>query len=168
MTLRSVEKKMHIISRWAALPGIFILFFMMLFMAIDVGGRYLFNLPIPGSIDFITVMMVFIVFPALAYVSSMDGHVRTDVLFDRFSVRGKGFLDIANSLGSIVFAFLMTYQLGVRIWSDYLHSGNATSYFNWPHLPFMCVAFVGCVLMDLELILWFIRSLGRAVGRIKE
>jgi TRAP-type C4-dicarboxylate transport system permease small subunit len=169
MSLKSLENLIHRISRYAVLPSIFILFVMMLFMTVDVFGRYLLNRPIPGSIDFVTVMMVILVFPALGYVSSLDGHVRTDILFDRLSIRGKGYFDIINSLGSILFVGLMTWQLGARAWSIIQNPpGISTSYFQWPHLPFICVATAGSALMGIEVIIWFLHSVARAIGREKE
>jgi TRAP-type C4-dicarboxylate transport system permease small subunit len=169
VTFSSFEEKMHMISRYAALPSVIILFLMMLLTTTDVFGRYLLNKPIPGSIDFITVMMVILVFPALAYVTAQDGHVRTDIIFDRLSTRGKGYFDIVNALCTICFAFLMTYQLGVRCLSIIKNPpGVATGYFQWPHLPFIAVAALGCALMDIELAIWFIRSVKRATGKAKE
>jgi len=168
MSLKSIEKKIHTISWYAILPSVLTLFVMMLFMTTDVFGRYVLNRPVPGSIDFVTVMMVILVFPAVAYVSSQDGHVRTDVIFNRLSVRGKGFFDVVNSLGSIFFVVLMTWQLGARAWSIIQHPpGIATGYFQWPHLPFIIIAAVGCALMSLELIIWFFHSVNRAMGREK-
>jgi TRAP-type transport system small permease protein len=169
MSLDLFEKRMLKISRYAALPSVIVLFLMMLLTTTDVFGRYVLGKPIPGSIDYITVMMVILVFPALAYVSAQDGHVRTDIIFERLSVRGKGYFDIINALATIVFAFLMTYQLGMRCISIIKHPpGIATGYFQWPHLPFICLATVGCALMDMELVLWLIRSVRRAIGREKE
>ena len=168
MSLKSIEKKIHTISWYAILPSVLTLFVMMLFMTTDVFGRYVLNRPVPGSIDFVMVMMVILVFPAVAYVSSQDGHVRTDVIFNRLSVRGKGFFDVVNSLGSIFFVVLMTWQLGARAWSIIQHPpGIATGYFQWPHLPFIIIAAVGCALMSLELIIWFFHSVNRAMGREK-
>ncbi len=169
MLLDSFEKRMLTISRYTALPSAIVLFLMMLLTTTDVFGRYLLNKPIPGSIDYITVMMVILVFPALAYVTAQGGHVRTDIIFDRLSTKGKGYFDVVNSLCTMVFAFLMTYQLGMRCISIIKNPpGIATGYFQWPHLPFICLAALGCALMDIELIIWFIRSVQRAAGRVNK
>lgn len=169
MSLNSFEKRIHTISRYTALPSVIVLFLMMLLTTTDVFGRYVLGKPIPGSIDYITVMMVILVFPALAYVTAQDGHVRTDIIFERLSARGKGYFDIINALATIVFVFLMTYQLGMRCISIIKHPpGIATGYFQWPHLPFICIAALGCALMDVELVIWFIHSIQRATGRLKE
>jgi TRAP-type C4-dicarboxylate transport system permease small subunit len=169
MSLDSFEKKMLTISRYTSLPSVIVLFLMMLLTTTDVFGRYVLGKPIPGSIDFITVMMVILVFPALAYVTAQDGHVRTDVLFDRLSARGKGYFDIVNALCTMCFAFLMTYQLGMRCVLIIKNPpGIATGYFQWPHFPFICLAALGCALMDIELVIWFISSVQRAAGKVNK
>lgn len=169
MSLKSIESAVHTVSRYAALPSVATLFLMTLFMSCDVFGRYVLNRPVPGSIDFVTIMMVFLVFPALAYVTSTDGHVRTDIFFDRLPPRAKGIFDVVNSLGSIFFVVLMTWRLGARAWSIIQNPpGVATGYFQWPHLPFICLATIGSGLMGLEVIIWLVRSVARAAGREKE
>ena len=158
------EKWIHKAGRAFGWLSIIVLFVMMFFMTFDVVGRYLFKTPITGSIDFITVMMVVLVFPAFAYLTFMDGHVRTDVLFNRLTKRGQGTFDIFNSICSIVLIGLITWQLGARAWSIIQHPpGISTSYFQWPHLPFIILAAVGCALMTLELIIWFFRSVNLAI-----
>ena len=163
-----IEKGIHTSSQKLCWLSILILFLMMLFITTDVVGRYVFKSPITGSIDFITVMMVILVFPCFGYVTSEGGHVRTDLLYDRLSKRGQGAIDIFNSLFSIVFVGLIAWQLGARAWSIIQHPpGISTSYFQWPHLPFICIATAGCALMSLELIIWFFHSVNRAIGREK-
>lgn len=163
-----VEKGIHTASQKLCWLSLITLFLMMLFITTDVVGRYLFKSPITGSIDFITVMMVILVFPCFGYVTSENGHVRTDILYDRLSKRGQGVFDIINSLFSIVLIVLITWQLGARAWSIIQYPpGISTSYFQWPHLPFICLAAAGCALMSLELFLWFFHSVNRALGREK-
>jgi TRAP-type C4-dicarboxylate transport system permease small subunit len=145
-----------------------ILFLMVILITTDVTGRYLLKIPIAGSIDVITLMMVLLVFPSLPYVTSKGGHVRTDVLFNRLSKRQQGAIDVINSLFSVIFVALVTWQLAARAWSFIKNPpGISTSYFQWPHLPFICLASVGCGLMSLELIIWFFLSIKQARGKGK-
>jgi TRAP-type C4-dicarboxylate transport system permease small subunit len=164
MSLKSIEKWIHTASRAFGWLSIVFLFLMMFFMTVDVFGRYLFKSPITGSIDFITVMMTIVVFPSFAYVTFLGGHVRTDILFNRLTKRGQGAFDIFNSLCSFVFIGLISWQLSARAWSIIQHPpGICTSYFQWPHLPFIILGAVGCALMTLELIVWFVHSVNLAL-----
>jgi TRAP-type C4-dicarboxylate transport system permease small subunit len=160
-----IEQSIHTVCKAFALVSVLFLFLMMMFIAIDVVGRYVFNMPIPGSIDFVTVMMVLVVFPAFGYLTSQDGHVRTDILFDRLSRCGQGYFDIFNSLLSLSLIVCITWQLGARAWSIIKNPpGISTSYFQWPHLPFIIIATVGVGLMCLEMFIWFFHSVNRARG----
>jgi TRAP-type C4-dicarboxylate transport system permease small subunit len=160
-----IELFIHTVCKAFALVSVVFLFLMMIFIAVDVVGRYILNMPIPGSIDFVTVMMVLLVFPAFGYLTSQDGHVRTDILFDRLSKRWQGIFDIFNSLLSIFLIFCITWQLGARAWSIIKNPpGISTSYFQWPHLPFIILAAVGMGLMTLEMFIWFFHSVNRARG----
>ncbi len=161
-----IEIAIHSVCRAFALVSVIFLFIMMIFIAVDVVGRYLLNKPIPGSIDFVTVMMVILVFPAFGYLTSQDGHVRTDILFERLNTRWKGIFDVVNSLFSLFLVVCITWQLGLRAWSIIKNPpGISTSYFQWPHLPFIILATLGTGLMSVELIIWFCHSLGRAMER---
>ena len=160
-----IERFIHGMSKSFALVSVLFLFLMMIFIAVDVVGRYVFNMPIPGSIDFVTVMMVIVVFPAFGYLTSQDGHVRTDILFDALPIRWKGIFDIVNSLFSLFLVICITWQLGARAWTIIENPpGISTSYFQWPHLPFIILAAVGMGLMTLEMIIWFLHSVKKAAG----
>lgn len=160
-----IEQSIHTVCKAFSLVSVLFLFIMMMFIAIDVVGRYVFNAPIPGSIDFVTVMMVLVVFPAFGYLTAQDGHVRTDILFDRLSKRWRGIFDIVNSLFSLFLIVCITWQLGARAWSIIKNPpGISTSYFQWPHLPFIIIATVGVGLMCLEMFIWFFNSVDLARG----
>jgi TRAP-type transport system small permease protein len=160
-----IERSIHGICKAFALFSVIFLFLMMVFIAIDVVGRYVLNMPVPGSIDFVTVMMVVVVFPAFGYLTSQDGHVRTDILFERLPTRWKGIFDIFNSLFSLFLIVCITWQLSARAWSIIKNPpGISTSYFQWPHLPFIILAAVGMGLMTLEMFIWFFHSVNQARG----
>jgi len=140
------------------------LILMMFFIVVDVIGRYLFMRPITGSIDFVIVMMVIIVFPCFAHVTALKRHVRTDIIFNALSQKGRGEIDIINSICSIFIIGLITWQLGARDLSFIRNPpGITTEYFQWPHFPFIALATVGCGLMTLVLIIWLIHSINQAI-----
>ncbi len=162
--LKLIEKGIHWASRGFALVSVIVLFLMVVFIDIDVVGRYFFKSPVPGSIDFITVMMVLAIFPAMGYVTSLNGHVRTDVIYEKFAKRGKGICDIPNTLLALFLVGAMAWRLGSRAWSITQHPpGISTAYFNWPHFPFMMLGAVGLILMTLEIFVQFCHALDDAI-----
>lgn len=161
-----IEKWIHAIGKVFIYVSAGVLFLMMIFISCDVVARYVFKHAIAGSVDYIIVMMVLFVFPSLAHVTYVKGHVRTDILYERFSRRKRGALDIISTFFSIGFMLLLSWQLGARALNIIeFPPGPATSYFQWPHLPFIILATVCCALMCLELFIWFVESLKQAVGK---
>jgi TRAP-type C4-dicarboxylate transport system permease small subunit len=72
----AVEKGFNILSAG-------IISFMMFLTTVDVVLRYIFNSPLPGVYTLCEMLMVGAVYPAVAYVQQIKGHVRVDVLIDR-------------------------------------------------------------------------------------
>jgi TRAP-type C4-dicarboxylate transport system permease small subunit len=162
--LKSIEKGIHWVSRGFALVSVVVLFLMVVFIDVDVVGRYFFKSPITGSIDFVTVMMVIVIFPAMGYVTSLNGHVRTDVIYEKFAKRGRGICDIPNSLFALFLVVAMAWRLGTRAWSITQNPpGISTAYFHWPHFPFMMLGTVGLILMALEILVQFIHAMDDAI-----
>jgi TRAP-type C4-dicarboxylate transport system permease small subunit len=65
---------------WAANAALAL---MMLFTVVDVLGRYVFNRPLAGGLEFTEFLMVVLIFAALPIVTARDEHVTFD-LTDRF------------------------------------------------------------------------------------
>jgi TRAP-type C4-dicarboxylate transport system permease small subunit len=159
MWFKSVEKGIHWLSRAFVMISIIDLSVMMVFIGIDVVSGYLFKKPIPGSIDFITLMMVILVFPAFGYLTSLDGQVRTDLLYEKLTKRGKGLCDIVNTLLALFLLVMMTWQLGLRVAGALKNPpGVSTPYFQWPHMPFMIIGALGLTLMGLEVLVQFVHA----------
>lgn len=158
------ENWIHNMSRAFSWLSVFVLILMMLFISVDVVARYVFMNPIVGSIDFVVVMMVILVFPSFGIVTFLNRNVRTDLVYDALSRAGRGRIDVINSICSICIIALMTWQLGKRAWYCIkFPPGITTDYFQWPHMPFLVLASVGCGLMCLELVIWFIKSVKQAL-----
>jgi TRAP-type C4-dicarboxylate transport system permease small subunit len=164
MSLKVVEKSVHTLARVFAFISVVVLFLMMVFIGVDVVAGYAFRHPLPGNIDVITLMMIVLVFPVLAYTVCLDGQVRTDIMYEKLSKRGKGLCDIVNCGGAIFLVGLMTWRLGLRAWTDIQNPpGNITSYLEWPHLPFMILGTVCLALMTAEVIIQFVHAIDDAI-----
>jgi TRAP-type C4-dicarboxylate transport system permease small subunit len=125
---------------------------MIVLVAADAIGRYVFNHPIQGALEITELMMVFIVFLTFAYVESKDGHVRVDLIISRLPRKIQPyieFLDVAISFGII----------GIIVWQSVLYSmelwegGSISAYWGIPIGPFLLVVAFGCLLFCFQLIL---------------
>ena len=57
---------------------------MMCVGTLDILGTNLFGLPIPAAYEFITTMIVVVVFFAVAHAQTQRAHIRVEILVDRF------------------------------------------------------------------------------------
>ncbi len=75
-----------------------VLFVMMLVTAIDVAGRYLFSLPLPGGFEVTETMLAALIYCGLPIVSLRRGHIVIDTLDPFFPRPLKRGLDIVADM----------------------------------------------------------------------
>jgi TRAP-type C4-dicarboxylate transport system permease small subunit len=140
-----------------------IAFFMMLFVAADVIGRYFFNKPFEGSTDLVELMMGLVVFFGMAYCAQQDGHTRVDVVYERLPKRIQVCLDTVTFTASLFVFSMITWQLAARAWRFFLNPATAsvTDLLHIPHVYFIFLVALGSAVLCLELLIHIIRSLAR-------
>jgi TRAP-type C4-dicarboxylate transport system permease small subunit len=118
----------------------------------DVGLRYLFNRPIVSSYELIMFMMVIVVFSALSYTATVDGHVTVDIVVSRLPKRVQGFLRVLTTLLSGGLFAIMAQQNIVRAKALRLE-GLISQILHIPVYPFYLFTAFGCALLSLVLLL---------------
>ena len=100
-----------------------------------------------------------------AYSMQLDSHVRMDLLYGRWSFRGKGFADSITSFCLIFYLCLLLY--GGFSSTGYALQYNEKSFSSWapPMAPIKIIMVFGIILMLLQAIATFFRDLARARGR---
>ncbi|WP_121065924.1 TRAP transporter small permease subunit [Chachezhania antarctica] len=104
----------------ALLSGIGV-FALIAMAAISVGGRNLFNAPLPGYVDWIEQAMPLIAFMGISLVQREGGHIRMDIVVSRF--RGRA-LWAVEFLG----VFLILVLMVMLVWGTYSHFQRS---FDW-------------------------------------
>jgi TRAP-type C4-dicarboxylate transport system permease small subunit len=99
--------------------------FIMAFVTAEIGGRYLFNTPIPGHLELSELFMPAIVFLAMAYTQATDGHIRLTILVERFSPGWQRLTELVVLLLSLLALTLLAYYSGKIAYSKYL-GGDVT------------------------------------------
>jgi TRAP-type C4-dicarboxylate transport system permease small subunit len=141
------------------------LFVMMLLVAADVTGRYVFNKPIKGTMEIEELMMVVTVFLSLAYCTFTKGHITVELLLSRLSRHSQAILNSVASVVSILVLAIIIWQMGLRGWLELLSpTGRVTMLLNIPVAPFILLAAIGCVLMALESLLNIFHLSDEATG----
>jgi TRAP-type mannitol/chloroaromatic compound transport system permease small subunit len=143
-------------SSWLTLPVIFV-------VAYEIIARYVFHRPTIWAVETMIYGCAIIYVMAAAWALLEGRHVKIDMLYERFSPRGRAVLD------SFTFLFFLLY-LGMMLWATAKFAYNSTIILEesdspwrpplWPMKVFMAL---GILLVLLQGVAKFIRDLYLAV-----
>ncbi len=131
----------------------------MLGIVADIGGRYLFNAPISGTTELVTMSVVVILYLQLSYTLRSGSMTRSDAFLGRLIARRPR---IGNAL-AIVFCFAGAFLMGVIMmgaWPKWLKSLDGDFYvgvvgvFTFPDWPRLLIVFIGCALTALQFLVF--------------
>ncbi len=122
--LSRLDQRLYRVERILALLSGIAVFSLMLLAVVSVGGRNLFNAPLPGYVDWIEQIMPFIVFLGIAYTQRDGGHIRMDILVGR--LRGRA-LWAVEFIGTLLILLLML----ALVWGSWAHFERSLN-FNAP------------------------------------
>ncbi|MFC3228104.1 TRAP transporter small permease [Marinibaculum pumilum] len=84
---------------------------MMLNVTVDVLGRTLFNLPLPGTTEFVSAYyMVAAAYLPWAWLALNDDHIKVDLFTRMLSPRGRFLQDLFAKLATILYLAIFTWQ----------------------------------------------------------
>lgn len=141
----------------ALLSGVAV-FSLMGLAVVHVTGRYFFNAPLAGYIDFVEQAMPLIAFMGISYTQREGGHIRMDILIGR--LRGRALW--AAEFVSVFFILLLmlalvwgTWEHGLRAinWNAPYWSGDSSIDINLPLWPAKMLAPLAFSILSLRLVL---------------
>jgi TRAP-type C4-dicarboxylate transport system permease small subunit len=138
--------------------GMVILVIMVLLLVADIILRRVFNNPLPWSLEVVKIMLVVIVFFAVAYCGTRGGHISIDVLTSRFPPKARAILyPIISFFGVGLFAFIAwgSSTHAMRLWETH----RVTGILPIPIYPFVFVVTLGSALLALVLLIEFVDSI---------
>jgi|TARA_B110000116_G_scaffold16663_1_gene13493 TRAP-type mannitol/chloroaromatic compound transport system permease small subunit len=150
------------------LLGLAILFFngvaaiwlllMMLAVVSDVLGRFLFNSPIGGTTEIVTMSVVAVLYLQLSYTLRSGGMTRSDAMIRRLIVKRPRSGYTLNIVFFLAGAVLMGAIMSVAWpkWIDAYSSGyyvGVVGVFTFPDWPRLLIVFVGCGLTGLQFLM---------------
>jgi TRAP-type C4-dicarboxylate transport system permease small subunit len=159
--LERFRKTVQMASYGACFIGMFLAIPLMLLTVGDVMGRSFFNKPIPGTFELSEYMLAVIVLLGAAYTQQVKGHVGVDFLTSRYSPRAQAVLQAVTTLAGLLI-------IAILVWQGYLegiHEKAVSDQLRVPQWPFKLLVAVGGLLLWLELLLDFVSSALKIVGR---
>ncbi|MBB04198.1 MAG: C4-dicarboxylate ABC transporter permease [Pseudooceanicola sp.] len=113
-TLYRIERVFGVISGLAVLA-------LMLLAVGSVGGRNMFNTPLPGYVDWIQIAMPLIAFLGISYAQRDGGHIRMDILIGQLKGRGLWLAEFITTLATLIL-------IGLLVWGSWAHFERS---FDW-------------------------------------
>jgi TRAP-type C4-dicarboxylate transport system permease small subunit len=131
---------------------------LMLLVTANVIGRYFFKSPITGTPEIACLLMIVIVFPALAWVALEGKHIKVDFIIERFSRR---FQVITDSIMMLI--ILGIYS--IITWESFpaaMTSTDVSSLLSIPQAPFYWVMAVGWAVFCVSILTLVIKRIAEA------
>lgn len=147
-------------GRTLAVISSVLLFALMAVTFIDVGGRYLFNSPLPAAHEMISYTMPAILFCALPLVCRREGHVTIDLLDPLFPKRWRRAQGLIVNFVSFATVLFIAWRLMAKA-LDHWEFDEATDELYMSIWPFSAGSAVLCVVAAVAL---FANVLGYALG----
>lgn len=118
----------------------------------DIMGRSLFSRPVSGTVEMTGMILVVVVFLAVAHSEDMGDHITIDLIYERVGKGWKAFLDVFSDVFTIVVVALLSYQLYQFVLRNQ-RSGAETAVLDVPLWPFVAVAAVGAGLYVISTVI---------------
>jgi len=92
---------------------------LMFVIVIDVGGRFLFNVPLKGGVEISQLLLAWILFLPLAYALFRGAHVQVTIILRRLPKRFRFITVILIEILSLIFCWLAAYAGWTRFWESF-------------------------------------------------
>lgn len=142
----------------------FMIFGMIAILLYETVSRTIFNQPHIWSVESAQFVMAAYYLLGGGYTLLMGSHVRMDLLYDRWSAKGKAVADIITFFIALLYLVVLTYGG----WQGILYAVKykQVTYSAWaPQVaPIKIIMQIGIVLMLLQLIAEFIKDLAKVRG----
>jgi TRAP-type C4-dicarboxylate transport system permease small subunit len=152
------SKVIDMLTAKVAYAAIWACFFLMVMTAVHVILRKFSTISIPGAMELTELSLVVIVFCAIGYLQSQNGHVRVDMFVNKFPVRARQFVSFVILLASAVTLYIMFYAGILQVQSQ-LSMMTKTTVLLIPIWPFVVIMTIGLIFYALSLTVHAFQSL---------
>lgn len=165
---RAVVLYVHIVEAVGRVVGriaMYLLFVMAGVLLYSAVMRTGFNRPPLWTVEMAQFLLASYFILGGAWSMQIDAHVRMDLLYGRWTLRGRAFADTITSV--CLLTFLIILLMGGISSSQYALEWNQRASSAWrpPMAPIKIIMTFGIFLMVLQAIAFFFRDLGRVLGR---
>ena len=134
------------------LLGGLVILALVLFATVNILGRWLFDLPIDGYVDWIEQAMAFMAFLGLAYTHRLGGHIRMDIFVGRLRRRPLWLAELTSTLLMLALTLALIYGSWLHFLRAY-EIGDSSLDIELPTWPAKLVVPVALSVLALRLTL---------------
>ena len=163
--LKEIVKLIDWLNEWVGKIVYPIILIIGLLILLEVVARYLFNSPTTWVHELSQLAFGSWAVLSGGHIQRSGGHIRVDIIYDRFSQKGKAIADIVTFPFFIFFVGLLFYRgwdFFVNSVQIYEHSGSV---FNPPLYPFKLMIPIGALLLLLQGIVKFSHDISTIISR---
>lgn len=125
----------------------------LVFLAVvNVLGRWLFNVPVRGYIDWVEQLMAIFAFLGIAYCQRLGGHIRMDLFVGMMRGRLLWLSEFLTTLAMLVVTLILTYGAYLHFLRAY-SNGDSSIDIGLPTWPAKLIVPVALGLLSLRLVL---------------
>ncbi len=155
---KACELVIEHLSQWLGMLATVFVMSIMVLTVLDVLLRFVFNLPIQGSVELCEYFIVMGGFLGVAWCAVKGGHVKVGMVIDRLSPRAQCIADIVNFSLAIMVIPLVSWRLFVQAGNVRLEEITSAN-LEIPAFPFYYLASIGFGLLSLVVLMQLIKSI---------
>jgi TRAP-type C4-dicarboxylate transport system permease small subunit len=134
------------------LAGGLAIFLLVLLATANVLGRWLFDLPVTGYVDWVEQAMAFIALLGIAYTQRLGGHIRMDLVIGRLRGRLLWLAELVTVVLMLLVTLVLIYGSYLHFWRAY-DIGDSSVDINLPTWPAKLVVPFALSVLALRLVL---------------
>ena len=146
-------------TKFFAVASAFITMLLMVYITVDVFGRYVFNKPLPNSQAVAETLMVGLAFLGLAYVQAQKKNIYLDFLTNRLGPRGSALHEILSNVLSVLVIGLIVWASASWVWESIVIRDSMQGSFPIPYYYSKTPMFIGAVLLLIQFLIDLAKSI---------
>ena len=153
------------LSEWTGKAVSFLILGLGFVFCYEVVMRYAFDRPTIWAHEFSAMLFGTAMIISGAYVLRFDGHIAMDILYNRFSVRGRAILDVITYFVlTLPFLLVLIWFGGVSAWRSLISLERDSTFWGPPIYPLKIMLPIGAFLFLLQTLPKLVRDLALVFG----
>ena len=157
--LRAIVSGYTKVEKGASITAAWVILFLMFLTSADVIGRHFFGKPIQTVYEISQNLLLVIVYLSIAYVASIRGHPKVDIVTSWLPWRGQLAIDIFGYVAGLTIMGIVTWQTGIRAWTSWVVQDYSMGLIDLPLWPGKFILPIGIGMLCIRLIIIIVEDI---------